>query len=91
MKLIIFLAILMVSFFTIEVQGNQDEGVDNRKIWFGEKMDEFLAEINKQRKSAGKEARSYNKLKKMILASGNLQALFKNDYNKNNPSRIVGN
>jgi hypothetical protein len=82
MKFPIFLAMVMAIFPTIEVQGNAELGADNRKIWFREKMDEILVDINNQRRRAGETVVSYgNELKNGILNSANLRDLFKTDYN----------
>ena len=77
MKLTIFLAIAMAIFPALEVQGNEDEAVDNRKIWFGEKMKDIIDDINGQRTTAVR----WGSLKTEILNSANLKNLFKNDYN----------
>lgn len=92
MKFTIFLTIAMVIFSTIEVQGNAEQGADNRKIWFGEKMDEVFNEINNERNTARprKTPVTWGRLsiKNAILNSGKLRDLFKADYNR---EKIVGN
>jgi len=76
----------MAIFPAIEVQGNEDEAVDNRKIWFGEKMEDIIDDINGQRTTAVR----WGSLKTEILNSANLKNLFKNDYNRNQPLNIIG-
>ena len=82
MKFTIFLAVVMAIFPTIEVQGNAELGADNRKIWFGEKMDEILIDINNQRIRDGKTPVGLGaQLKNGIVNSANLRNLFRNDFN----------
>jgi len=80
----------MAIFPTIEVQGNAELGADNRKIWFGEKMDEILIDINNQRIRDGKTPVGLGaQLKNGIVNSANLRNLFRNDFNRIEP-QIVG-